>query len=164
MDIDPDHPCHAHLPTRRPSPIAGAAAGNTTPTDSRSQRIRASRRGGHLLTRARSPSCNTGLPSACSQAPLSRSLAGYSAPGPAAPTTDGQRALAPFIPDTNAIEALNRQLRKAIKTNGSFPTEEAARKLIYLAIQNAVPAWTRTRNWTTALLAFKIHFGDRLPE
>src|SRR6476660_1964186 len=65
---------------------------------------------------------------------------------------------------TNAIEALNRQLRKAIKTKGHFPNEEAARKLIYLAIANAVPAWTRTRNWTTALLAFKIHFGDRLPE
>jgi hypothetical protein len=31
------------------------------------------------------------------------------------------------------------------------------------AITYAVPAWTRTRNWTTALLAFKIHFGDRLP-
>ena len=65
---------------------------------------------------------------------------------------------------TNAIEALNRQLRKAIKTKGHFPNEEAARKLIYLAITNAVPAWTRTRNWTTALLALKIHFGDRLPE
>ncbi len=65
---------------------------------------------------------------------------------------------------TNAIEALNRQLRKAIKTKGHFPNEEAARKLIYLAITNAVPAWTHTRNWTTALLAFKIHFGDRLPE
>jgi putative transposase len=65
---------------------------------------------------------------------------------------------------TNAVEALNRQLRKAIKTKGHFPNEEAARKLIYLAITNAVPAWTRTRNWTTALLAFKIHFGDRLPD
>jgi putative transposase len=65
---------------------------------------------------------------------------------------------------TNAIEALNRQLRKAIKTKGHFPNEQAAKKLIYLAIVNAVPAWTRTRNWTTALLAFKIHFGDRLPE
>jgi putative transposase len=65
---------------------------------------------------------------------------------------------------TNAIEALNRQLRKAIKSKGHFPNEEAAKKLIYLAIANAVPAWTRTRNWTTALLAFKIHFGDRLPE
>jgi putative transposase len=65
---------------------------------------------------------------------------------------------------TNAIEALNRQLRKALKTKGHFPNEDAARKLIYLAIVNAVPAWTRTRNWTAALLAFKIHFGDRLPD
>jgi len=65
---------------------------------------------------------------------------------------------------TNAIEALNRQLRKAIKTKGHFPNEDAARKLIYLAVTNAVPQWTRTQNWTTALLAFKIHFGDRLPD
>jgi putative transposase len=65
---------------------------------------------------------------------------------------------------TNAIEALNRQLRKAIKTKGHFPNEDAARKLIYLALINAVPQWTRTRNWTIALLAFKIHFGDRLPD
>jgi putative transposase len=65
---------------------------------------------------------------------------------------------------TNAIEALNRQLRKAIKTKGSFPNEDAARKLVYLALQNAVPQWTRTRNWTVALLALKIHFGDRVPD
>jgi putative transposase len=65
---------------------------------------------------------------------------------------------------TNAIEALNRQLRKAIKTKGSFPSEDAARKLVYLAIHNAVPQWTRTRNWTAALLALKIHFGDRVPD
>jgi putative transposase len=65
---------------------------------------------------------------------------------------------------TNAIEALNRQLRKAIKTKGHFPNEDAARKLIYLALVNAAPQWTRCRNWTTALLAFKIHFGDRLPD
>jgi putative transposase len=65
---------------------------------------------------------------------------------------------------TNAIEALNRQLRKALKTKGHFPNEDAARKLIYLALTNAVPQWTRCRNWTTALLAFKIHFGDRLPD
>jgi len=70
----------------------------------------------------------------------------------------------PFIPDTNAIEALNRQLRKAVKTKGHFPNEDAARKLIYLAVTNAVPQWTRTRNWTIALLAFKIHFGDRVPD
>src|SRR5664279_2266093 len=45
---------------------------------------------------------------------------------------------------TNAIEALIRQLRKAIKTKDSLPTEDAARKLVYLARQNAVPQWTRT--------------------
>lgn len=65
---------------------------------------------------------------------------------------------------TNAIEALNRQLRKAVKTKGSFPSEEAAIKLLYLAIHNAVPQWTRTRGWTKAMLAFKIQFGDRVPD
>jgi transposase-like protein len=65
---------------------------------------------------------------------------------------------------TNAIEALNRQLRKATKTKGSFPSEEAALKLLYVAIQNAVPEWARTRGWTKAMLAFKIQFGDRIPD
>jgi putative transposase len=65
---------------------------------------------------------------------------------------------------TNPIEALNRQLRKAIKTKGHFPNEEAARKLIYLTIINATPKWTRVAGWTKALLAFKIQFGDRLPD
>ncbi len=74
-----------------------------------------------------------------------------------------QRHLPAFIPRTNAIEALNRQLRNAVKTKGHFPSEDAARKLLYLAILNTVPAWTRTRNWTAAVLAFKIHFGARLP-
>jgi transposase-like protein len=77
----------------------------------------------------------------------------------------GHRAhQAPFIPVTDPLEALNRQLRKAIKTKGRFPNENAARKFVYLALQNAVRQWTRTRNWTTALLAFKIHFGDRVPD
>ena len=53
---------------------------------------------------------------------------------------------------------------QGIKTKGSFPNEDAARKLVYLALQNAVPQWTRCRNWTTALLAFKIHFGNRVPD
>src|SRR2546423_3909281 len=44
---------------------------------------------------------------------------------------------------TNSIEALHRQLRKIIKTRGHFPTEDAARKLIYLAIQKAKTKWTR---------------------
>jgi putative transposase len=64
---------------------------------------------------------------------------------------------------TNTIEALHRQIRKTIKTRGHFPTEEAARKLIYLAITNAEKKWRQTYNWSAALLSFKIHFGDRLP-
>lgn len=64
---------------------------------------------------------------------------------------------------TNTIEALHRQIRKTIKTRGHFPTEDAARKLIYLSIINAQKSWRSTYNWSAALLSFKIHFGDRLP-
>jgi transposase-like protein len=99
--------------------------------------------------------------------PPSRTVAPYSPPQtPSAPETVARHGqhLPRFIPVTNAIEALNRQLRKAIKTKGHFPNEDAARKLIYLAVANAGPAWTRTRNWTAALLEFKIHFGHRLPD
>ena len=72
--------------------------------------------------------------------------------------------LAPFIPDTNTIEALNRQIRKIIKTRGSFPSEDSARKLLYLAIARAQQKWRHTYNWNTALTAFRTHFGDRIPD
>ena len=64
---------------------------------------------------------------------------------------------------TNTIEALNRQIRKIIKTRGHFPTEDAARKLIYLAITRAQTKWRHAYNWNAALAAFMIHFGDRIP-
>lgn len=65
---------------------------------------------------------------------------------------------------TNTIEAMHRQIRKAIKTRGHFPDEQAATKLIYLAIERAETKWRSVRNWTAALAALKIHFGDRLPD
>jgi putative transposase len=65
---------------------------------------------------------------------------------------------------TNPIEALNRQIRKIIKTRGSFPNEDSARKLIYLAITRAQPKWRHTYNWSSALTAFRIHFGERIPD
>jgi putative transposase len=65
---------------------------------------------------------------------------------------------------TNTIEALNRQIRKIIKTRGSFPDEDAARKLLYLAITRAQTKWRRAYNWSSALVAFRIHFGERLPD
>jgi putative transposase len=65
---------------------------------------------------------------------------------------------------TNSIENLNRQIRKTIKTRGHFPDEQAATKLIYLAIQRAETKWRKAYNWTDALRGLKIHFGDRLPD
>ena len=65
---------------------------------------------------------------------------------------------------TNSIENLNRQIRKTIKTRGHFPDEQAATKLIYLAIQRAERKWRTAYNWTGALRGLKIHFGDRLPD
>jgi putative transposase len=64
---------------------------------------------------------------------------------------------------TNTIEGLHRQIRKAIKTRGHFPDEQAATKLIYLAIIKADTKWRRNRTWTAPRAALKIHFGDRFP-
>jgi len=65
---------------------------------------------------------------------------------------------------TNTIEAMHRQIRKAIKTRGHFPDEQAATKLIYLAIERAQTKWRSVRAWTAGLAALKIHFEDRLPD
>lgn len=65
---------------------------------------------------------------------------------------------------TNAIEGLNRQVRKSIKTRGHFPDEQAATKLIYLALMRAEIKWQKVMRWTNALRALKIHFGDRIPD
>jgi len=66
-----------------------------------------------------------------------------------------------MIYTTNAVESLNRALRKIIKTRGSFPNDEAAMKLLYLAIQNAGIHWRRPIEWTAAMGQFAILFGDR---
>lgn len=65
---------------------------------------------------------------------------------------------------TNAIEALNRQLRKVLKTKGALPSDEAASKLLFLALRNAKKTWGgRTREWIPALAQFTVFFGDRFP-
>src|ERR1700678_2805535 len=66
-----------------------------------------------------------------------------------------------MIYTTNAVEALNRSLRKIIKTRGSFPNDEAAMKLFYLAIRNAGIHWRRPVAWTAAMDQFAIQFGER---
>jgi transposase-like protein len=68
-----------------------------------------------------------------------------------------------MIYTSNAVEALNRSLRKIIKTRGSFPNDEAALKLLYLAIRNAGMRWRRAIEWTNAMGQFAIQFGDRFP-
>ena len=66
---------------------------------------------------------------------------------------------------TNAIEALNRQLRKVLKTRGHMPNEQAALKLLYMAVLNAQKNWGgRDRRWNTALLQFAVYFEGRIPE
>jgi transposase-like protein len=63
---------------------------------------------------------------------------------------------------TNAIESLNMQLRKIIKTRGHFPNDEAAIKLIWLAIRNVLAKVIRTTyDWKSAMNQFAVLFGDR---
>lgn len=68
---------------------------------------------------------------------------------------------------TNAIESLNYQLRKVTKARGSFPSDAAAIKLLYLAIRNINRKrgnqGQATHGWTAALNTFTIQFPDRLP-
>ncbi len=62
-----------------------------------------------------------------------------------------------------AIESLNSVIRKAIKKRKLFPTDDSAKKVIYLAIQDASKRWTMPiRNWKLVLNRFMIEFEDRL--
>jgi putative transposase len=55
-----------------------------------------------------------------------------------------------MIYTTNAVEALHRSLRKIVKTRGSFPNDDAALKLLYLAIKNAGMRWRRGIEWAAS--------------
>jgi putative transposase len=67
-----------------------------------------------------------------------------------------------MIYTTNAVESLNMSLRKIIKTRGSFPSEEAAIKLLYLALRNASAKWESVQHWKQALNHFEMLWGDRI--
>jgi putative transposase len=64
---------------------------------------------------------------------------------------------------TNAVESLNMSLRKIIKTRGSFPSEEAALKLLYLALRNHSKKWTFVQGWREALNRFQVLWPERMP-
>ena len=66
---------------------------------------------------------------------------------------------------TNAIESLNSVIRKAIKKRKLFPTDDSAKKIVFLAIMDASKKWTMPiRNWKAALNHFMIEFDERLSD
>ena len=63
---------------------------------------------------------------------------------------------------TNAIESVHARLRKIIKTRGHFPTDDAATKLIWLALRNITADWSRAaKEWRAAMNQFAIACGER---
>ncbi|QCI63626.1 IS256 family transposase [Phreatobacter stygius] len=63
---------------------------------------------------------------------------------------------------TNAIEALNSKLRRAIRARGHFPTDEAAMKLLFLVLNRSEKEWTMpAREWHMAKAQFAVLFGER---
>ncbi len=63
---------------------------------------------------------------------------------------------------TNSIESVNARLRKIIKTRGHFPSDDAASKLIWLALRNITADWGRAaNNWKSAMNQFAILYDDR---
>ena len=69
-----------------------------------------------------------------------------------------------IIYTTNSVESLHMQVRKTIKTRGHFPNDDAALRLIWLAIMRAKTNWRTCYNWTQAMAVLRIHFGDRIPD
>lgn len=65
---------------------------------------------------------------------------------------------------TNAVESLHMTLRKVIKTRGSFPSEEAAFKLIYLALSRTVAKWETVQHWKQMLNYLDTMCADRIRE
>ncbi len=67
-----------------------------------------------------------------------------------------------MIYTTNAIESVNARLRKIIKTRGHFPTDDAASKLIWLALRNITADWERPAPyWKEAMNQFAILYAER---
>ena len=67
-----------------------------------------------------------------------------------------------LIYTTNAIEALNSKLRRAVRTRGHFPSDDAATKLLYLVPNHAAADWKRPpREWAEAKTQFAVMFKER---
>jgi transposase-like protein len=81
--------------------------------------------------------------------------------GPAQLTAESHFAVG-LLYTTNAIEALNSKLRRAVRARGHFPTDEAALKLLFLVLNRAEKEWKMPpREWAMAKAQFAVIFGDR---
>ena len=69
-----------------------------------------------------------------------------------------------IIYTTNAVESLNMSLRKSLKTRGAFPSEEAALKVMYLALRKVIGKWERPLKWKAALNRFTMLWEDRIQQ
>jgi hypothetical protein len=106
---------------------------------------------------------HTGSPKA--PVPDGRTVCPTSAAGPAEPTRGPPRH---FIPGTNVIESINARLRKVTRNRGQFPSEQAALKVLYLAVRNleefrSPSVGTKSSGWKKALQAVTIYFEGRIP-
>ena len=78
------------------------------------------------------------------------------------PFFDYPQDIRKVIYTTNAIESLNRSLRKVIKTKGAFPTDASIIKIFYMALANISRKWTMPiRTWNAAVSQFAIKFAGR---
>lgn len=69
-----------------------------------------------------------------------------------------------MIYTTNAVEAVHRQFRKVTKTKGAFPTDDALKKMLYLATLDLKGSFRSKQGWAQILGQLRIAFGDRIPE
>jgi putative transposase len=75
------------------------------------------------------------------------------------------REVSNVIYTSNAIESVNARLSKIIKTHVQFPSNDAATKLIWLALRNITENWGRAANhWKSALNQFAILYGERFTQ
>lgn len=82
------------------------------------------------------------------------------------PFFDFPKRIRRIIYTTNAIESLNRSLRRVLKTRGAFPSEKAVRKVLYLAIRRKSTGWQKKSvdHWRETYGHFHILFRERIPE
>ncbi|CAB3912687.1 IS256 family transposase [Achromobacter animicus] len=74
-------------------------------------------------------------------------------------------AIRKVIYTTNAIESINAQLRRAVKTRGHFPSDEAATKLLWLVLRNITGTWgSATHDWKAAMNQFAVIYAERFTD